>query len=124
VPLLADVPLIGSLFRFDSSRQVRTELLIVLTPHVVRSRVESERLKHVESSRMNWCLSDVVDLHGATGLRSRSDPIGAAEAELVYPSLPAQEVDGLAPLIDGQMLPTPAEGDSPVYPSLEPTPAP
>ena len=73
VPLIADVPLIGAVFRFDSSRQVRTELLIVLTPRVIRGRAEAERLKHIESSRMSWCLSDVVDLHGPAGLRSRTD---------------------------------------------------
>ena len=85
VPLLADVPLLGSLFRFDSVSTVRKELLIVLTPHVVKNRFESEMIKQVESARMNWCLSDVVDLHGPAGLRSQSDRAGAAEAETVYP---------------------------------------
>ena len=85
VPILADVPLLGDLFRFDSVSTQRRELLIVLTPHVVRSRFESEMLKQVESARMNWCLSDVVDLHGPAGLRSQSDRAGAAEAEIVFP---------------------------------------
>jgi hypothetical protein len=42
-------------------------------------------MKQVESSRMSWCLSDVVDMHGPAGLRSRQDTLGAAEAETVYP---------------------------------------
>ena len=86
VPLLADIPLVGALFRFDSSRQVRTELLIILTPHVVRSRAEAERLKQVESSRMSWCLSDVVDLHGPAGLRSRTDTLARASGSRVSQS--------------------------------------
>ncbi len=125
VPLLADIPLVGALFRFDSSRQVRTELLIVLTPHVVRTRAEAERLKQVESARMNWCLSDVVDLHGAAGLRSRTDPLGAAEAEAIYPSMPVEEMGQIAPLMDGEMVvPTPAEEGPYAYPPQTPAPAP
>jgi type II secretion system protein D len=86
VPLLADVPLVGDLFRYDSSRQVKTELLIILTPHVVRSRRDAEMLKQVESARMSWCLSDVVSLNGPSGLRSNTDVLGGAEAETVVPT--------------------------------------
>ena len=85
VPILADIPLLGSLFRFDSVSTRRKELLIVMTPHVIKNRFESEMIKQVESARMNWCLSDVVDLHGPAGLRSQSDRAGAAEAETVFP---------------------------------------
>jgi len=93
VPILADVPLLGELFKFDSVATERKELLIVLTPHVVRSRIESEMIKQVESARMSWCLSDVIDLHGPVGLRSRYDPAGAAEAETIYPEpIPAENL--------------------------------
>ena len=85
VPILADVPLLGDLFRFDATRTLRTELLIILTPHIVRNRHEAEMIKQTESARMSWCLSDVVDMHGPAGLRSRNDMLGAAEAETVYP---------------------------------------
>ncbi len=93
VPILADIPLLGDLFRFDSVSTDRRELLIVLTPHVVRSRFENEMLNQVESARMSWCLSDVVDLHGPAGLRSRSDRAGAAQAETIYPdAVPTEEM--------------------------------
>lgn len=90
VPILADIPLLGDLFRFDSVSTTRRELLIVMTPHVVKNRFESEMLKQVESARMNWCLSDVVNLHGPAGLRSQTDRAGVAESETVFPEqLPA-----------------------------------
>lgn len=93
VPILADIPLLGDLFRFDSVSTDRRELLIILTPHVVRSRVENEMLKQVESARMSWCLGDVIELHGPAGLRSRSDRSGAAEAQTVYPdAVPTEEM--------------------------------
>ncbi len=37
VPLLGDIPLVGALFRQHKENTSKTELLIVLTPHVVRS---------------------------------------------------------------------------------------
>jgi len=86
VPLLADIPLVGSLFRFDSTSTLRTELLIVLTPHVINNQFEAEMIKQIESARMNWCLADVVDMHGPAGLRSQGDRLGAAEAETIYPN--------------------------------------
>lgn len=37
IPLLGDIPIVGSLFRQFKENSSKTELLIVLTPHVVRS---------------------------------------------------------------------------------------
>ena len=85
VPILADVPLLGNLFRYDAVSTRRAELLIVMTPHIVRNRFEAEMIKEVESARMDWCLADVIDMHGPVGLRSIRDPAGAAEAEVIYP---------------------------------------
>ncbi len=104
VPLLADIPLLGDLFKFDAKQVERAELLIVLTPHVIRSRRQSELLKQVESSRMSWCLSDVVDMHGPAGLRSRQDTLGAAQAEAVYPTDIPNENGVFAPEILGPPL--------------------
>ena len=36
IPILGDLPLIGGLFRSEETRAVRTELVIVLTPHVIK----------------------------------------------------------------------------------------
>jgi type II secretory pathway component GspD/PulD (secretin) len=126
VPLLADIPLVGDLFRYDSHIQVKRELLIILTPHVIRSRQDAEIVKQVESARMSWCLSDVVDLHGPAGLRSRTDPIGAAEAETVYPQAAPGEMGYLAPDLADPSLPMMQEM-APQYtlpPGAETLPAP
>ncbi|HEX9190881.1 MAG TPA: type II secretion system secretin GspD, partial [Candidatus Deferrimicrobiaceae bacterium] len=36
VPILGDIPLLGRLFRFDSIQKKKTNLLIMLTPHIIR----------------------------------------------------------------------------------------
>ena len=38
VPLLGDIPLVGNLFKLEQSTRSKTELYIVITPHIVRHR--------------------------------------------------------------------------------------
>lgn len=95
VPLLADIPVLGNLFRYNYSQRKRTELIIVLTPHVVRSPEDAERIKRMESARMHWCLESVQQIHCDGGL-TRADSAG----QVVYPDgnprgVPAGELQPL-----------------------------
>jgi general secretion pathway protein D len=53
VPLLGDIPLIGSLFKRKTTEDVKTELLIFLTPHVVKKPSDLAALSDSERSRLN-----------------------------------------------------------------------
>lgn len=59
VPILSDIPIIGSLFRTDTHSDTRTELLVLISPYVVKTpeeaREETARL-HASSgsSRTRW----------------------------------------------------------------------
>ncbi len=96
VPIVADIPLIGNLFRYDSVSEERRELLIILTPRIIYNKVDSDLVKQIESSRMSWILSDVINLHGEAGLRSRCDEWYDGEMESVYPAHVPEE--GILPL--------------------------
>ena len=89
VPYLGDVPMLGNLFRYDSRQQRRTELLIVLTPHVVRSPDDLQRLKQTELARMSWCAADVFDLHGDLGVGPHSSELFPYDdnSETIYPDI-------------------------------------
>jgi general secretion pathway protein D len=50
IPLLGDIPVLGNLFRNTSKDNQKTELLVFLTPHVVRDPAEAKKLKD-ESER-------------------------------------------------------------------------
>ena len=92
VPLLADIPLLGDLFRYDSVAEQRTELLIIMTPRVVRNQEDAEQIKQIEAARMSWVMSDVVNIHGPSGLRARDDEWTCEECEEVYPThVPGEE---------------------------------
>jgi general secretion pathway protein D len=45
VPLLGDIPLLGNLFKSTSRQKQKTELLVFLTPRVVRDPDEAKRLR-------------------------------------------------------------------------------
>lgn len=45
VPLLGDIPLLGRLFRRDTDRTERTNLLIFVTPHIVTDLAHAEELR-------------------------------------------------------------------------------
>jgi type II secretory pathway component GspD/PulD (secretin) len=93
VPIIADIPLLGDLFKYDSVSEGRREVLIILTPQIIYTKQDSDLVKQIESSRMSWILSDVINIHGEAGLRSRCDEWYDGEMESIYPnSLPEEGV--------------------------------
>ena len=64
VPWLGDVPLLGQAFRFDATETVRSELLIFLTPRVLKSEADQEVLKQIEAERMHYIESEAEEIHG------------------------------------------------------------
>ncbi len=85
VPVLAAIPVLGNLFRYDNVQTERFELLIIMTPHIVSDELDAARVRQTEAARMSWCLGDVIKVHGEAGLRSRCDDWGDGETVVVYP---------------------------------------
>jgi general secretion pathway protein D len=108
VPWLGDIPVLGHLFRYENHTTKRTELIIVLTPYIIRDRADELRMQQMEFARMNWCLCDVEALHGS--LDGAMNP-----AMLDYDSSETQEFyPGQSPVISsetGQALPAPQSSD-------------
>lgn len=117
VPLLGDIPVLGYLFRYDGVSDQKAELLIIMTPHIVRTEADAERIKRLESSRMHWCLGDVLAMHGTEGGRRRTDNWSDAETAVVYPDTnPAGIIvpNSAAPgAWNGEFVPTPAPQGQP-----------
>ena len=114
VPIIADIPLLGHFFKYDQEAEFRTELLVILTPMLVTGEEDLDYVKQVESSRMSWCLADVVEAHGDVGLSGGYGLWGPAVGNTIYPDLhPTVEDVIIRDAISTQrqgVLPMPAEG--------------
>jgi general secretion pathway protein D len=85
VPYLSDIPAIGKLFEYKTDAQQRRELLIVMTPKIVKTDEDYDWVKTVESERMSWCLGDVVNIHGDVGLRGGNCVNCPDKLPVIYP---------------------------------------
>jgi type II secretory pathway component GspD/PulD (secretin) len=68
VPWAGDLPGVGWLFRYRTRNMARTELLVILTPHVIRCSADSQRVLAEEAKKIQWKLNDVVQLTGTSGM--------------------------------------------------------
>lgn len=60
VPLVGDIPLLGKLFSSQSDEMTRTDLLVVLTPHVLRTPQDFRELSERERDRTGLMDSDIL----------------------------------------------------------------
>ena len=60
VPYLMDVPVLGRLFRVDSEKVERTELIILITPRVIRNRQELRTVTDEFTGRIQT-LKEMID---------------------------------------------------------------
>ncbi len=87
VPWLGDLPVVGTAFRYDKSVQQRKELLIFLTPHVVKNSADNELIKQIEACRLHWTECEAEEIHG---------PIFGIPAELMDPVVSPNHFDSLS----------------------------
>jgi general secretion pathway protein D len=116
VPYLGDVPVVGSLFRYDFTQLKRKELLIIMTPHVILKEQDAEAVKRTEAARINWCLADILKMHGDGGLRSRQDDWSDGDTQTIHPDR--------KPTVDAPKPPVPAEPQLQLAPAAPPAGAP
>ena len=88
VPLLGDIPLIGQLFRYDSRKRGKTNLIVFLRPVILRDAVSSEG---ISAERYNYVIGQQ---------RALNRPLPGSEP-------PAE----LPPLVPGQRPAAPAAAD-------------
>jgi Bacterial type II and III secretion system protein len=113
IPWLGDLPGVGSAFRFRTQQKAKVELLVIMTPRVVRTRAEANRILAEESRRMDWVLGDVLRAHGTTGM----EPIIGGQ--------PHGGVDGaLPPPVAAPHVPDPGPAALPLPAPVAPPPQP
>jgi type II secretory pathway component GspD/PulD (secretin) len=100
VPWLGDLPYLGPLFRYRTRTGAKTELLVILTPHIIHSRLAADRILATEGAKMDWKLHNVLAIHGESGMA----PLLVPEApHPVPPGMPPGMPPGVPP--DGALGP-------------------
>ena len=77
VPFLSDIPLLGELFKHTSKQRDRRTLLVFVTPTIVHSSEDTQRLLDRELQRRRQALKDEFEDLISTGFESK--PAGAAQ---------------------------------------------
>jgi type II secretion system protein D len=115
IPWLGDLPGVGVLFRSRFQTKHKDELVVILTPHIIRSALEADRIVAEEGRRMDWILGNVLSIHGTSGMAPLLPPGTPGAATLNLPNAPAP-----APRLPGDMeevptlpAPTPVPAETP-----------
>jgi general secretion pathway protein D len=61
IPLLGDIPLLGNLFRSTTKEKDNTELLVFLTPHIVKNSDDAEKVKKDTTDKLSPGAKKAVD---------------------------------------------------------------
>jgi general secretion pathway protein D len=120
VPCLGDLPYLGAAFRYRTQVRQKTELLVILTPHIVRSQADADRILCEEARRISWILSDVKKIHASPGLAPQNLP--DITAPLVVPTHPSLAIDGtIVPGMPANPMPISPPATQPVTPPVTPS---
>lgn len=63
VPCLGDIPVLGWLFKSISRSQNKTNLFVFLTPHVIESPVEAEKIYEEKKEEMDRIGGGVIKMY-------------------------------------------------------------
>jgi type II secretory pathway component GspD/PulD (secretin) len=136
VPWFGDLPNMGWLFRYRTTQKKKVELLLIMTPHIMGGRQDTERILAEEAAKMHWDVKDVVEYHGFSGmgpvLEKANPPVGPGSIIpgqpvpqfIPSPALPEAKPEPLPeprtiPSPGNVPLPDPAKGDQGPAPAAQ-----
>jgi general secretion pathway protein D len=102
VPYLTNIPVIGNLFKFQDRRKEKVNLIILLTPHVVRDASAMERVTDQQKERFREAMVGKSRFAGTEGSLEPQPQEGAPAEAAGGILLPAEGPD-MAPA--GELLP-------------------
>lgn len=76
IPLLGDIPILGNLFRSTDKSDQKTELLVFLTPRVVRDPAEAAKLTDEQKKQLSLPTQNQLNKSGAFGDKSNKSQSG------------------------------------------------
>ena len=113
VPWLGDLPGVGALFRFRTRSQGRQELLVILTPHIIYSQSDMDRIVFDELKRVDGMFGTIVkhDAHGSS-IVTPGMPANAGGTMPANPSAAKPANSSVAPIVNPANATAPAASGS------------
>ena len=63
IPYVKDIPYVGALFRYRTHTVQRREIIIIMTPHIIRSEYDQARILAEEAGPTKHCWPDILAAH-------------------------------------------------------------
>lgn len=146
-PILGDIPLLGNLFRQQSKRKVKTNLLLFLTPYIIRDssdfgrifeRKMRERQQFVEQfygastgydvpidfARKPGPLARMTQVLNREAAKVENGGAGNPGERVIVPAGSAKPTEPAAPTAPPASPPPPTTGDAPAEPAPQVLPVP
>jgi cell division septation protein DedD len=120
IPYLMDLPVLGRFFSTTSDETDRTELVILITPHVVRNRNEARDVTDELKSRLSAVKNDLERLDRERAARQPSTPQMVPPYVAPSPAVPTPPLPAPSPATPGGPAPAPAPARPPGV-SMAPT---
>jgi general secretion pathway protein D len=70
VPVLGDIPLLGHLFQYTTKQKVKTNLLVMLTPFIIKDQLDLEQIRERRQREADEFMNSQRALDGMTLDRS------------------------------------------------------
>ncbi|TBR20925.1 MAG: hypothetical protein EPO63_09215, partial [Candidatus Nitrosotenuis sp.] len=103
VPLLGDIPLLGWLFKNKSKQRTKTNLMIFLTPHIIKTVADMERITTSRHKRMEETESPLLEQkHELDKMRNEANPVPVPNPD---PGAPVDAPSNSTPAPQTELLP-------------------
>ncbi len=89
LPLLKDIPVLGNLFKVDTKKTKRTELVVLITPYVLNDQTEAEALSQAFRNTLGSWAQNVGAMPAGQGGAGPSVPTPKSTLPPAAPALPA-----------------------------------
>ncbi|HEX7703088.1 MAG TPA: hypothetical protein VF403_20260, partial [Kofleriaceae bacterium] len=114
VPVLGDIPLLGYLFRYTKKTKIKTNLLVMLTPYIIRDSLDLEQIRAKRMREQDEFLGSLKALDGMKLDRAVDYARKRGLIEEINRSIQDVEEDAAA---RGQLVRAPTVLPGPVTPS-------
>ncbi len=71
---MSDIPLLGGLFRTTNEKDVKTELIVMVTPHIIRSEEDVDRILRDFQDRIKTIKKEIDEMRRPGGTPFRGGP--------------------------------------------------